>query len=161
VPLRLASYPRPTVDRSKSRPEEILGPLPFVPRRVAGVLYNGSVSAILETGNPGGDADVRVVQPGAFVPSGVPGLPDFTVESISPNKLTLRSQDRRTVDVNLTNLPAGVADQLRGQAGGGGIPGGGFPGGAAGGYPGAGGGFPGGGGYPGIGGGGRGARAPL
>lgn len=145
VPLRLAAYPRPQVVASRP-PEESLGPIPFYPRRMAGVLYNGSVSAILEQGQPGANVELTVVQPGSRVPSFVAGVGDMTVESITPSRLTLRSDDNRRVQVGLSGLPAGVAQQLAGQAGGGvgggGIPAGigGFPGGPPGGFPG---GFPG------------------
>lgn len=149
--VRLASYPKPPVPASPTDAEQIYGPLPYVQRRVAGVLYNGSVSAILETGPPGPDTDVRVIQPGALVPSGVPGVDDLTVESINPTQITLRARDGRSVSVKLTNLPAGVADALRGQAGGLGA---GDPGGVA---PGEGGPPPGGFGRPG----GRGGDAGL
>ncbi len=153
VPLRLASVPRPRVT-PREAPEVTLGPLPPVQRRVAGILYNGAVSAILETGVPG-ERPAQVVQPGSLVSSGVAGLADFTVESIAPTRLTLRAEDGRRTEVPLTGLPPGAA-----RVPGGGFPGGGdlgdggagYPGGGGGGYPG-GGGFPGGGGgYPGGGG---------
>jgi hypothetical protein len=84
---------------------------------------------------------VRVVQPGEKVPSGVAGIPDLTVASITPTQLTLRAEDGRTVSVALSAVPAGFSDSFRmqGQPPAGGVPGGGYPGG---GYPG--GGFPGG-----------------
>jgi len=153
VALRLASRPKPPVPRGDERPpEERLGPLPVVPRRVAGILYNGSVSAILETGTPGSQADVQVVQPGSRVPSGAPNLGDLTVSLITPTQITLRADDGRTTIVPLSNLPPGIAAQLRSQtlgAQGGGFGPGGFPGGFPGGPPG---GFPGGPGGRGFGG---------
>jgi hypothetical protein len=149
VPMRLASTARPVVVSASAGEPVTLGPLPYVPRRVAGILTDGAVSAILETGNPGADADVRVVQPGASVPSGDPRF-NLTVEAITSTGLTLRAPDRRSVDVKLSKLPPEVAEQMRSQAVGG--AGGGYPGGVGGGggYPGAGGGggYPGG-GYPG------------
>ena len=143
VPMRLAMYSKPNIDTRAAKPEEILGPLPYVPRRVAGVLHGSSVSAILETGAPGSDSDVRVVQPGQTqIPSGIPGVGDMTVESINATGLVLRAPDKRRVTVKLTGMPPGMAQSLSPQQ-----PGmGGFPGrmGGGGGYPGAGGG-----GYPG------------
>lgn len=142
APIRLASYPRPVaLPENILTVEERLGPIPFVARRVAGVLYDGAVSAILETGNPGPEADVRVIQPGSLVPSGVPGLEDLTVSVITTTKVTLRDQYNRTVDVSLQTLPREIGEALRQQAGqqagqggapGGGFPGGGFPGGQGG-----------------------------
>lgn len=134
LPLRLARYPRLGDPIANQTPEQILGPLPFVERRVAGVLFNGQVSAILETGTPGPAASVDVVQPGARVPSGIPGLDDFVVSSITPTQVTLRSNDGRSTTVKLTALPPALADQLRSQAAQsvGGAAGGGFPGGPGG-----------------------------
>ena len=173
APIRLASQPKPEVPSViELKPEERLGPLPLVPRRVAGILYDGSVSAILETGTPGDNADVRVVEPGALVPSGVPGLPDFTVSVITTTQVTLRAVDGRTVSVPLSTLPRAIADSLRqqagqqaGQGGQGGVPGapGDFGPGGPGGQGGPPGGIPGGGGFrPGRGGfrGGGGAIGP-
>jgi len=139
APIRLAKLPAPPRPKPNPDPNIEFGPLPFVPRRVAGILYNGSVSAILETGNPGPGADVEVVQPGAKVPSGVAGIPDLTVAAITPTQLTLRAEDGRTVNVALSAVPAAFSDAFRSQgqpAGGypgGGMPGGGFPGGGGGG----------------------------
>jgi hypothetical protein len=155
APIRLASRPKPVVPApTELTLEERLGPIPRIPRRVAGVLYDGAVSAILETGNPGPEADVRVVQPGSLVPSGVPGLQDFTVSVITTTKVTLRDQYGRTLDVPLSTLPREVGEALRQQAGQqagqGGVPGGLPPGEGPGGappgdFPGAPGGVPGGG----------------
>jgi hypothetical protein len=135
VPFRLASYPRPVVPKTTTlEPELLFGPLPPVERRVAGVLHNGSVSAILETGTPGGaGTDVRVIQPGQTVPSGIPGVDDLTVSSVTPTGILLRANDGRTVNVSLSNVPAAYADAFRnavsGPGGVGGVPGGGPPGG--------------------------------
>lgn len=135
APIRLASVrlaapptPGPGID--------VRPPLPYIPRRVSGILIDGTTSAILETGNPGADAQVDVVQPGSRVDSGIPGVPQLTVESITPTQLTLRAPDGRRATVKLSALPPGALN-------GGGFVGGGYPGGG-GGYPGVGGGNPGG-----------------
>lgn len=156
LPIRLAPPYQPEEPKTRDiDPELRLGPLPYVQRRVAGVLYNGGISAILETGTPGMNSIVEIVTPGAQVASGIPGIPYMIVDSITIEEMVLRAPDGRTTAVKLSNLPAGVADALRGSAGGAGMPGapgGGFPGAPGGGFPGApGGGFPGapGGGFPG------------
>jgi hypothetical protein len=154
APIRVASLPTPPKPKPNPDPNIEFGPLPFVPRRVAGILYNGSVSAILETGNPGPGADVEVVQPGSKVPSGVAGIQDLTVASITPTQLTLRAEDGRTVNVALSAVPAAFSDAFRSQ----GQPTGGYPGGGAPGYPG--GGYPGA-GFPGGAQGGKGGGAGL
>jgi hypothetical protein len=151
APLRLASVPKPPPLPRNPDPNIAFGPLPYVPRRVAGILYNGSVSAILETGSPGTGA-VEVVQPGSKVPSGIAGIPDLTVASITPTQITLRANDGRTVNVALSGVPTALAGSLQQGGPGPGAPGGypgGYPGGAPGGFPG--GGIPGGGGKGGAG----------
>jgi hypothetical protein len=128
LPLRLAPYPRPMATPVPSLdPNERFGPLPFVPRRVAGVLYSGAITAILETGNPP-DSITEVIAPGARVKSGIIGIEDLIVESIAMDRLTLRAPDGRTVDVKLSGLPPAVADALRAQFSGGALGGGAGPG---------------------------------
>ena len=135
APIRMAKRPDPPVPPVSADPDLQYGPLPFVPRRVAGILYNGVVSAILEIGNPGTGAEVFIVRPGDKVPSGIAGLDELTVTSISPTQLILRAEDGRTTTVALSGAP-----ELQGQitpGAGGGFPGGGRPGGPpAGGGPG-------------------------
>ncbi|MDX1931917.1 MAG: hypothetical protein SFU56_04870 [Capsulimonadales bacterium] len=121
---RFAKYPDPPKPPENPNPEIEFGPLPFVPRRVAGILFNGSTSAILETAG----VDYRVIAPGTKVPSGIAGLADLTVSAITPSQVTLRAEDGRTVSVSLS----ASATPLTGG------PTGGFPGGAPGGFPGGG-----------------------
>ncbi len=132
VPIRLAPQPKPLViERTKVPPEIEFGPLPYVPRRVAGFLEFGGVSAIVETGQFG-TGDISIVQPGATVPSGVAGIPPLTVESISSTEMVLRAEDGRSTRVALSGIPGGpniAAPQ-------GGVPGGGPPPGFPGGVPG-------------------------
>jgi hypothetical protein len=111
VAERLASRPKPPVVIQDIPPEEKFGPLPQVERRVAGILYDGSVSAILETGTPGSaDTRVDVIQPGSTVPSGAPNIEDLTVASITPTQVVLRAQDGRTATIKLSNVSAAYAD---------------------------------------------------
>jgi uncharacterized membrane protein YgcG len=133
-----------------------LPPLPPVPRRVAGVFYNGGITAIIESGNPP-DSVITIVQPGAEVDSGVPGVPQLIVESIAMDSLILRARDGRSVEVKLSGLAPSVRDALRQQfapAGGGNNAGPGMGGGMMGGGMPGGMGRPGGGGKSGGGGGG-------
>lgn len=124
-PARLASISAPPLPPVDENPDIRFGPLPVVPRRVAGILYNGVVSAILETGEPGANADVQVVQAGQAVPSGIPGINELTVQAITPNQVVLRAEDGRTVTVKLSNVPGGIGSLLG--AGGGGLEGPGGP----------------------------------
>ncbi len=132
---RLAGRPVPPRPPKNENPDLQFGPLPFVQRRVAGVLYDGQVSAILETGGVG-TGTTQVVQPGAAVPSGIPGIDDLIVDTITPTSLTLRARDGRTTSVALSGAPDGTLTGLTG--GGAGAPppvanqgGRGGPGGAA------------------------------
>jgi hypothetical protein len=97
---------------------------------VAGVLYNARFRDP-ETGNPGGDAMCGVVTR-AFVPSGVPGLRTFTVESFSPSKLNASALRIDAPWTSTSNQPDRAGGQSRisceRQPAAGGIPGGGFPG---------------------------------
>jgi hypothetical protein len=139
APMRLAAFPKDDGPVAVTRVEDML-PLPPVPRRVAGVLYNGAITAILETGESP-SSDTRIIAPGAKVPSGVPGIADLTVDSIAMDRLVLRADDGRTVEVKLSGLSPAVLDAMRGQLGGGGagMGGGGFGGGpSAGGFGGGG-----------------------
>ncbi|WP_394795412.1 hypothetical protein [Armatimonas sp.] len=88
-----------------------LPPLPPVPRRVAGVFYNGGIAAIIESGVPP-DSDVTIVQPGAEVDSLIPGVPPLVVESISMEHLILRARDGRSVEVKLSGLSPAVRGAL-------------------------------------------------
>jgi hypothetical protein len=132
LPRRLAPPyvpPPPPVDEGD--PNLIKGPLPPLSRRVAGVMYNGAITAILETGDANGAVQHDVIRPGSVIPFGLPGQPDLTVESITMKSLILRAQDGRSVEVKLSGLPPAVADALRsqfGNGGGGGTPGGGMGG---------------------------------
>ncbi|WP_395094696.1 hypothetical protein [Armatimonas sp.] len=91
-----------------------LPPLPPVPRRVAGVFYNGGIAAIIESGIPP-DSDVTIVQPGAEVDSLIPGVPPLVVESISMEHLILRARDGRSVEVKLSGLSPAVRGALNQQ----------------------------------------------
>jgi hypothetical protein len=141
APIRLASYPKPPLVRtmfSRRRKDAVLFPLWLGVWRVC--FTTALCPRFLRPALPGPEADVRVIQPGSLVPSGVPGLEDLTVSVITTTKVTLRDQYNRTVDVPLQTLPREIGEALRQQAGQqagqGGFPGGGFPPGGPGG-PGA------------------------
>ncbi len=117
VPIRLARQPRPIVVRGPDIPADIaLGPLPYIPRRVAGFLEFGGVSAILETGNFG-SGEINIVQPGSRVASGDAAIGPLTVESISSTEVVLRSDDKRRTRVALSGVPGGIAVPSRGSQG--------------------------------------------
>lgn len=129
IPHRTAPMPAPPViDTKTGIPDIDLPPLPPIPRRIAGVFYNGSITAIIESGSPP-DSVITIVQPGAEVESGIPGIPALVVESITMDSIVLRAKDGRTVDVKLSGLSPAVQDALRqqfsGSGTGGSLPGGG------------------------------------
>jgi len=95
-------------------------------------MYNGAITAILETGEASGTVRHDVIRPGSVVPFGIDGFADLTVESITMSTLILRYPDGRSVEVKLSGLPPAVADSLRQQFGSGGGVGGGMPGGGPG-----------------------------
>jgi hypothetical protein len=135
LPRRFAAPYVPPAPKETDDPLKTKGPLPPLPRRIAGVMYNGAITAILETGDPSGDVMHQVIRPGTKVPSGDPQSGELTVESITLRSLVLRADDGRSIEVKLSGLAPAVADALRGQfsqgsAGGAGVPGmgGGVPG---------------------------------
>jgi hypothetical protein len=135
LPRRLAAPYIPPAPKETDDPLKTKGPLPPLPRRIAGVMYNGAITAILETGDPSGDVMHQVIRPGTKVPSGDPQSGELTVESITLRSLVLRADDGRSIEVKLSGLAPAVADALRGQfsqgsGGGAGAPGmgGGAPG---------------------------------
>lgn len=144
APYRVADYPQPPKPKPNPDPNIEFGPLPYVPRRVAGVLFRGGVSAILETGGLGGDT--QIVRPGSQVPSGIAGVSSLTVASITATQLTLRAPDGRTTSVDLSASPTGTpsvgggfgGSGSDGPGGGGGLRGGGLRGGGFRGGPGGG-----------------------
>ena len=120
LPRRLAAEYRPPAPKVDDvDPNLAKGPLPPVPRRIAGVMYNGAITAILETGDANGAVQHDVIRPGSVVPSGVADPADLVVESITMKALVLRASDGRSVEVKLSGLPPAVADALRGQFGNG------------------------------------------
>jgi len=135
LPRRFAAPYVPPAPKETDDPLKTKGPLPPLPRRIAGVMYNGAITAILETGDPSGDVMHQVIRPGTKVPSGDPQSGELTVESITLRSLVLRADDGRSIEVKLSGLAPAVADALRGQfsqgsGGGAGVPGmgGGTPG---------------------------------
>ncbi|MFM7188467.1 MAG: hypothetical protein ACKO14_11695 [Armatimonadota bacterium] len=135
LPRRFAAPYIPPAPTETDDPLKTKGPLPPLPRRIAGVMYSGAITAILETGDPSGDVMHQVIRPGTKVPSGDPQAGELTVESITLRSLVLRADDGRSIEVKLSGLAPAVADALRGQfsqgsSGGAGVPGmgGGMPG---------------------------------
>jgi hypothetical protein len=116
---RLASPAKlPPPPKDLRPPDELYGPLPIVERRVAGILYNGGISAILEVGAfP--NSESFVVHPGDKVPSGTPGIEDMTVESINLTELVLRAVDGRTAKVKISGLRPDQISAILSQVGSG------------------------------------------
>lgn len=142
IPRRLASPYIPAAPKETDDPLKTKGPIIPLPRRVAGVMYSGAITAILETGDPAGQSvEHTVIRPGSRVPSFDPTAGELTVESMTLRSLILRADDGRTIEVKLSGLSPAVADALRGQFGTGGAGSGGVGAGAG---PGAAGGMPGG-----------------
>ena len=115
LPTRLAAPYVPPVPKDAGDPLKTKGPLPRLQRRVAGVMFNGGIAAILETGDPTGDVRHDVILPGNKVPSGDPQAGELTVESMTMRSLVLRADDGRSIEVKLSGLAPSVADALRQQ----------------------------------------------
>ncbi len=92
--------------------EEVLPPQPF--RRVAGILWNGKVKAILET-----EGEVQIVQPGDIITKGGSKV---RVESIEPDGVVLKTLDTRVpmpIKVQLAGSIAARQSTGASQTGGG------------------------------------------
>jgi hypothetical protein len=103
---RLASYPK----HSEVAQESDV-PLPNLQRRVAGIIKNGGISAILET-VWNGEVFHTLVTPGAKVPSGIPGKL-LTVQAITSEYLILISDDNRSVKVSLSGASPEMMNSLK------------------------------------------------
>ena len=93
--------PAPVSEADLASAEEVLPPQPF--RRMSGVLWNGKVSAIMET-----NGETDVVRPGMELTRGNSRV---RVESITQNSIILKTLDTRTpftVKVNMAGSVAGA-----------------------------------------------------
>jgi hypothetical protein len=102
---RLASWPN-----AEQKNYDISVPLPYYERRIAGIINNGGISAILET-IYNGQVYHSVVSPGSKVPSGIPNL-FLNVDMITNNYLILSSEDGRKIKVNLSGASPDLLRKL-------------------------------------------------
>ncbi len=101
--------PAPVVQTQlEQQAAEALPPQPF--RRMAGVLWNGRVSAILET-----NGNTRIVKPGEEINEGGSRV---RVESITPDSISLKTLDTRTP----MTITVGMAGSVTGTSATGGKP---------------------------------------
>lgn len=104
---RLAPYSNP-----QNIKEDNLPPLPNLQRRVSGVIINDkAIGAILET-RLGNEIIHEYVNPGSKVVSGSSLIPYLIVDSITKNKLILKSPDNRTIKVDLSGASPELSDYL-------------------------------------------------
>jgi hypothetical protein len=105
---RLASYPS---YKNVENVKENLLPLPQFQRRITGIMYNGAISAILET-IVNDQILHEVVSPGSKVYSGIKNL-DLTVSTLTKDYLILRADDGRTVKVSLSGASPNLLNDLK------------------------------------------------
>ena len=105
---RLASYP---AYKNSSINQNSLEPLPQFQRRITGIMYNGAITAILET-IVNGRIIHEVVSPGSKVFSGIPNL-ELTVSALTKDYLILRADDGRTIKVSLSGAPPNLLNDLK------------------------------------------------
>lgn len=90
--------PAPVAELAELVEEETLPPQPF--RRMAGVMWNGRVSAILES-----DGQTFIVRPGMEIPG-----QKVRVESIHPDHIILKTLDTRTPMTIRVNMGGAITD---------------------------------------------------
>jgi hypothetical protein len=108
LPRRLAPQQAEKIFTDKNK--NIL--IPNIPRRVAGIMQSGSVSAILESIIDGKIYHNYVI-PGEKVPSGSKDIPYLTVDAITNNYLILSSPYGSTIKVSLSGLSPDALNQLK------------------------------------------------
>ncbi len=105
---RLAAYP---VYKNNNVNQNALEPLPQFQRRITGIMYNGAITAILET-IVNGQIVHEVVSPGSKVYSGIKDL-ELTVSALTKDYLILRADDGRTIKVALSGAPPNLLSDLK------------------------------------------------
>jgi hypothetical protein len=98
--------PAPVSETEMASAEEVLPPQPF--RRMSGVLWNGKVSAIMET-----NGETDVVRPGMELTR---GNSKVRVESITQDSIILKTLDTRTPFTIKVNMAGSVASATGGPA---------------------------------------------
>ena len=101
-PIGILGVPKAIDQRAQTAPtEEVLPPQPS--RRMAGILYNSKIHAILET-----NGEAIVVKPGDIVENG-----NVRVDSIEPNRIILswlRTKKPLPIEVRMSETPTGETD---------------------------------------------------
>jgi hypothetical protein len=87
-------------------------PLPDFQYGLTGIMFNGSISAVLET-QIGNKVLHNYVSPGALIPTNDENIPYLMVDSITTDNLVLKSPDGRTTNVSLSGVPPDVLNDLK------------------------------------------------
>ena len=95
-----------------SAQEQSKMPLPDFHYGLTGIMFNGNVSAVLET-QIGNKVMHNYVSPGALIPTNDKNIPYFMVDSITTDDLILKSPDGRAINVSLSGLPPDALNDLK------------------------------------------------
>lgn len=87
-------------------------PLPNFQYGLTGIMFNGSISAVLET-QIGNKVLHNYVSPGALIPTNDENIPYLMVDSITIDNLVLKAPDGRTTNVSLSGVPPDVLNDLK------------------------------------------------
>lgn len=102
-----------TFPETKLTPQEqSKQPMPDFQYGLSGVMFNGSISAVLET-RIGNKVLHNYVSPGALIPTNDENIPYLMVDSVTMEDLILKAPDGRTTKVSLLGVPPDVLTDLR------------------------------------------------
>ena len=115
--LKVAEIPQKritvTFPETKLTPQEqSKQPMPDFHYGLSGVMFNGSVSAVLET-RIGNKVLHNYVSPGALIPTNDENIPYLMVDSVTVEDLILKAPDGRITKVSLSGVPPDVLNDLK------------------------------------------------
>lgn len=87
-------------------------PLPSFNYGLTGIMFNGTVSAVLET-RMGDKVLHNYVSPGALIPTNDENIPYLMVDSLTENNLVLKAPDGRITNVSLSGVPPDALNDLK------------------------------------------------
>lgn len=87
-------------------------PLPNFQYGLTGIMFNGTISAVLET-RIGDKVLHNYVSPGALIPTNDENIPYLMVDSITMDDLVLKAPDGRITKVSLSGVPPDALVDLK------------------------------------------------
>lgn len=110
IPAKRSSVTFPETKLTPQQQAEI--PLPSFNYGLTGIMFNGTVSAVLET-RMGDKVLHNYVSPGALIPTNDENIPYLMVDSLTENNLVLKAPDGRITNVSLSGVPPDALNDLK------------------------------------------------